>query len=188
MTLFMISNKKVNSIFILIFICTSGFGQNHRQFANWICGDFSINKKVNEVDVKIASSHIVNLSNVDSNNYWVVEDMNIDKVKKQRILHLHLLDSGYVGLDIYELKNNKPIATISTVKQIKLENYQKANQMQIVFYYNRKSRGFELQKDPNQLFYLDKFMLILNCCNDFSKFYYDKSTRENKMFLIKNVD
>ena len=108
MTLFMISNKKVNSIFILIFICTSGFGQNHRQFANWICGDFSINKKVNEVDVKIASSHIVNLSNVDSSNYWVVEDMNIDKVKKQRILHLHLLDSGYVVLDIYELKNNKP--------------------------------------------------------------------------------
>jgi hypothetical protein len=188
MTLFMISNKKVNSIFILIFICTSGFGQNHRQFANWICGDFSINKKVNEVDVKIASSHIVNLSNVDSSNYWVVEDMNIDKVKKQRILHLHLLDSGYVGLDIYELKNNKPIATISTVKQIKLENYQKANQMQIVFYYNRKSRGFELQKDPNQLFYMDKFMLILNCCNDFSKFYYDKSKEQISLYLYKKID
>lgn len=180
--------KKINSIIILLLIYSSGFAQNHRQFANWICGDFSINKKVNEVDVKIASSHIANLSNVDSNNYWVVEDMTIDKIKKQRLLHLSLLDSGYVGLDIYELKNNKPIATISTVKQIKLENYQKANQMQIVFYYNRKSRGFELQKDPNQLFYMDKFMLILNCCNDFSKFYYDKSKEQISLYLYKKID
>ena len=180
--------KKINSFIIMLLIYSSGFAQNHRQFANWICGDFSIKKKVNEVDVKITSSHIVNLSNVDSNNYWVVEDMTMDKIKKQRLLHLGLLDSGYVGLDIYELKNNKAAATISNAKQIKLENYHRVNQMQIVFYYNRKSRGFELQKDPNQLFYMDKFMLILNCCNDFSNFYYDKSTRENKMFLIKHVD
>jgi len=188
MTLFMIPNKKVNSILILILICSSGFAQNHRQFANWICGEFSINKKVNEVDVKIASSHIVNLSNVDSNNYWVVEDMTIDKIKKQRLLHLRLLDSGYVGIDVYELKNNNPIATISTVKQIKLENFQKINQTQMVFNYNRASRGFEFLRDANLSFYLDKYSLRINCCNDFSKFYYDKSTVENNLFLNKITD
>jgi hypothetical protein len=180
--------KKINSIIILLLIYSSGFAQNHRQFANWICGDFSINKKVNEVDVKIASSHIANLSNVDSNNYWVVEDMTIDKIKKQRLLHLSLLDSGYVGLDIYELNNNKAAATISNAKQIKLENYHKVNQMQLVFYYNRKSRGFELQKNSNQLFYMDKFMLILNCCNDFSNFYYGKSKEQISLYLYKKID
>jgi hypothetical protein len=184
----MITTKKVNSILILILICSPGFAQNHRQFANWICGDFSINKKVNEVDVKIASSHIVNLSNVDSNNYWVVEDMTIGKEKKQRILYVQLLDSGYVGVDIYELKNNKAVATISNAKQIKLENFQKINQTQIVFNYNRASRGFELLRDANLLFYLDKYSLRINCCNDFSKFYYDKSTVENNLFLNKITD
>jgi hypothetical protein len=184
----MIPNKKVNSILILILICSSGFAQNHRQFANWICGDFSINKKVNEVDVKISSSHIVNLSNVDSNNYWVVEDMTIDKIIKQRLLHLRLLDSGYVGLDIYELKNNKAAATISNAKQIKLENYHKVNQTQIVFNYNRTSRGFELLRDANQSFYLDKYSCRINCCNDFSKFYYEKPTEQISLYLYKKID
>lgn len=184
----MVPPRKLYSIIIFLLLTTSGFAQNHRQFANWIGGDFSIIKKVNEVDVKIATTQIVNLSNIDSNNYWLVEDMSFAKYKRQRVLHVQLLDSGYVGVDTYELKNNKAVSVLSNAKQIKLENYQKSNQTPLIFNYNRSARGYELLRNSNHLFYLDNVLVKLFCCSDFSKFYFDEFKNESKLLLIKNTD
>jgi hypothetical protein len=177
--------KKIFGILIFILIASSGVAQNHRQFSNWICGDFSITKKDNAV---IGQSHIVNLSNIDSNNYWLVEDISLNKLTRQRLLHIVLLDSGYVGVDIYNLKREKLIQAITSFKQIKFANYQKANLSKLIFYYNRPARGFEIYNNLNRVFYLDKYSLIVKCCGDFSDFYFDTLKNEKELTLLKKSD
>lgn len=177
--------KKISGILILLLINTVGFAQNHRQLSNWFCGDYSINKKENGISATVGESHIVNLSNIDSTNYWLVEDMYLNNLKRQRLLHVVLLDSGYVGIDIYNLKNGKSKNAITSFKQIKFDNYQKVNLSKLIFYYNRPSRGFEIFNDSNRFFYLDKSSLSLKCCSDFSNFYFDLLKNEKELILLK---
>lgn len=180
--------KKIFGILIFILIASSGVAQNHRQFSNWICGDFSITNKDNAVNFINGQSHIVNLSNIDSSNYWLVEDISLGKLARQRLLHVVLLESGYVGVDIYNLKSDKLIQAITSLKKIKFENYQKVNLSKFIFYYNRPARGFEIYNNPNQNFYLDKYSLSVKCCSDFSNFYFDTLKNEKDLTLLKKSD
>jgi hypothetical protein len=177
--------KKISGIILLLLINSVGIAQNHRQLSNWVCGDYSINKKENGISTIIGESHIVNLSNIDSSNYWLVEDMSLNNLKMQRLLHVVLLDSGYVGIDIYNLKNGKSNNAITSFKQIKFDNYQKVNLSKLIFYYNRPSRGFEIFNDSNRFFYLDKYSLSVKCCSDFSNFYFDLLKNEKELILLK---
>jgi hypothetical protein len=180
--------KKINTIVLLILISSPGFAQNHRQFSNWFCGDYTINKIVDGINTSIATTHIVNLSPIDSNSYWLVEDLSVNKIKKQRLLHLNLLDSGCVGIVIYDLKNDKLVQAITSFSQINFNNYNLINKSTLVMFYNRPSKGFEILKSENRFFYLDKFNLRVECCNDFSAFYFDALRNESELILIKRVD
>jgi hypothetical protein len=180
--------KKISGILILLLTNTVGFAQNHRQLSNWFCGDYSINKKENGISATVGESHIVNLSNIDSSNYWLVEEISLNNLKRQRLLHVVLLDSGYVGIDIYNLKNGKSKNTITSFKQIKFDDYQKVNLSKLIFYYNRPSRGFEIINDSNRFFYLDKPSLSLKCCSDFSNFYFDVLNIKSELLFKKSND
>ena len=180
--------KKINAIVLLILISSPGFAQNHRQLSNWFCGDYTINKIVDGTNTLVATIHIVNLSPIDSSNYWLVEDLSVNKIKKQRLLHLNLLDSGCVGVVIYDLKNDKLVQAITSFSQINFNNYNLINQSTLVMFYNRPSKGFEILKSENRFFYLDKFNLRVECCNDFSAFYFDALKKESELILIKRVD
>jgi hypothetical protein len=180
--------KKINTIVLLILISSPGFAQNHRQLSNWFCGDYIINKIVDGTNTLIASTHIVNLSPIDSSNYWLVEDLSVNKIKKQRLLHLNLLDSGCMGVVIYDLKKDKLVQAITSFSQINFNNYNLINQSTLVMFYNRPSKGFEILKSENRFFYLDKFNLRVECCNDFSAFYFDALKKESELILIKRVD
>ena len=180
--------KKIKAIVLLILISSPGFAQNHRQFSNWLCGDFSINKKVNGISSCIGEAHIINLSNIDSSNYWLVEDLSISKTKRQRLFHVILLDSGYVGVDIFDLKNDKSVQTITSFKQIKLDDYKKANLSNLIFYYNRPAMGFEIYNSSNRFFYLDKLTLSASCCNDFSNFYFDALNDKSELLFKKSIE
>jgi hypothetical protein len=180
--------KKINAIVLLILISSPGFAQNHRQFSNWFCGDYTINKIVDGTNTLVATIHIVNLSPIDSSNYWLVEDLSVNKIKKQRLLHLNLLDSGCVGVVIYDLKNDKLVQAITSFSQINFNNYNLINQSTLVMFYNRPSKGFEILKSENRFFYLDKFNLRVECCNDFSAFYFNALKKESELILIKRVD
>jgi hypothetical protein len=182
------SGKKIAFIILLFLISSSGIAQNHRQFSNWFCGKYSINKKDNTSNISVGESQIVNLSNIDSNNYWLVEDMSLNNIKRQRLLHVVLLDSGYVCVDIYNLKNGKLNNAVTSFKQIKLDNYQKVNLSKLIFYYNRPSRGFEILNDSNRIFYLDKYNLTVKCCNDFSTFYFDVLNIKSELLFKKSND
>ena len=181
----MCAKKIIFCLITIILNSLSGTAQNHRQFANWVCGDYSICKKENSASNILGTDQILNLSNIDSNNYWLTESYSIDKFEKQRLLHVVLLDSGYVGIDIYCLKNGKSIQTITSVKQIKLENYNKSNTTALKFYYNRSTRGFEVFNGPKDFFYLDKYSISIMCCNDFSTFYFDILKNEKELKLLK---
>lgn len=181
-------SKKISGIILLLLINSVGIAQNHRQFSNWFCGDYSINKKENGIVSVIGESHIANLSNIDSSNYWLVEDMPLNNLKRQRLIHVVLLDSGYVGVDIYNLKNGKSNNAITSFKQIKLDNYEKINLKKMIFYYNRQSRGFEILNDSNRIFYLDKYSLSLTCCSDFSAFYFDVLNTQSELLFKKRND
>ena len=111
--------------------------------------------------------------------------MSLNNLKMQRLLHVVLLDSGYVGIDIYNLKNGKSNNAITSFKQIKFDNYQKVNLSKLIFYYNRPSRGFEIFNDSNRFFYLDKYSLSVKCCSDFSNFYFDLLKNEKELILLK---
>ena len=180
--------KKMVLIIILSLINSSGIAQNHRQFSNWLIGDFSINDKKMDGSIMTIETHFVNLSNIDSNDYWIVEEILFDKVKSSRLFHIALLDSGYVGVDIYKLKPQNPIQVITSIKQIKLENYQKINVSQLVLFYNRAARGFEIKNTTSQLFYLNKYVLKLNCCNDFSDFYFQLLKKKQELVFIKKAN
>lgn len=180
--------KKIFGLIITSLISSKGIAQNHRQFSNWLCGDFSINKKENAINSLVGQTHIANLSNIDSNNYWLVEDLSCDKLQRQRLLHVVLLDSGYVGVDIYNLKSDKSNQAITNFKQIKFSNYQKANFAQLIFYYNRPARGFEEFNNSKNTFYLDKYLVELKCCNSFSDFYFDSLKNEKELTLLKKSD
>ena len=180
--------KTISGIILLLLINSVGIAQNHRQLSNWFCGDYSINKKENGISASVGESHIVNLSNIDSTNYWLVEDLSLNNSKRQRLLHVVLLDSGYVGIDIYNLKNGKSKNAITSFKQIKFDNYQKVNLSKLIFYYNRPSRGFEIINDSNRFFYLDKYILSVKCCSDFSNFYFDVINIKNELLFKKNND
>jgi hypothetical protein len=180
--------KKISGIILLLLINSVGIAQNHRQLSNWFCGDYSINKKENGISATVGESHIVNLSNIDSSNYWLVEDMSLNNLKRQRLLHVVLLDSGYIGVDIYNLKNGKSNNAITSFKQIKFDNYQKVNLSKLIFYYNRPSRGFEIFNDSNLFFYLDKYSLSVKCCSDFSNFYFDVVNIKSELLFKKSND
>ncbi len=183
----MTSLRTISISIILLLFCSTSKGQNHRQFSNWLCGDFSINKKVNGISSCIGEAHIVNLSNIDSSNYWLVEDLSVSKIKSQRLLHVILLDSGYVGVDVFVLKNDKSVQIITSFKQIKLDNYKKANLTNLIFYYNRPARGFEIYNSSNRFFYLDKSVLSASCCNDFSDFYFDALNDKSELLFKKSA-
>jgi hypothetical protein len=180
--------RPISISIILLLFCFTSKGQNHRQYSNWLCGDYTINKIVDGISSFIGEAHIINLSNIDSSNYWLVEDLSVSKTKRQRLLHVILLDSGYVGVDVFDLKNDKSVQTITSFKQIKLDEYKKANLSNLIFYYNRPARGFEIMKSENRFFYLDKFIFRVACCNEFSAFYFDALTKESELILIKRVD
>lgn len=180
--------RPISISIILLLFCFTSKGQNHRQFSNWLCGDFSINKKVNGISSCIGEAHMVNLSNIDSSNYWLVEDLSISKTKRQRLLHVILLDSGYVGVDIFDLKNDKSVQTITSFKQIKLDDYKKANLSNLIFYYNRPAMGFEIYNSSNRFFYLDKLTLSASCCNDFSNFYFDALNDKSELLFKKSIE
>jgi hypothetical protein len=180
--------KKISGIILLLLINSVGIAQNHRQLSNWFCGDYSINKNENGISATVGESHIVNLSNIDNSNYWLVEDMSLNNLKRQRLLHVVLIDSGYVSIDIYNLKNGKSNNAITSFKQIKFDNYQKVNLSKSIFYYNRPSRGFEIYNDLNRVFYLDKYSLSLKCCSDFSAFYFDLLSTKSELLFNKNSE
>ena len=180
--------KKISGIILLLLINSVGIAQNHRQLSNWVCGDYSINKKENGIIASVGESHIVNLSNIDSTNYWLVEDLSLNNSKRQRLLHIVLLDSGYVGIDFYNLKNGKSNNAITSFKQIKFDNYQKVNLSKLIFYYNRPSRGFEVFDDSSRGFYLDKFSLSLKCCSDFSTFYFEVLSTKSELLFNKKSE
>lgn len=180
--------RPISISIILLLFCFTSKGQNHRQFSNWLCGDFSINKKVNGISSCIGEAHMVNLSNIDSSNYWLVEDLSISKTKRQRLFHVILLDSGYVGVDIFDLKNDKSVQTITSFKQIKLDDYKKANLSNLIFYYNRPAMGFEIYNSSNRFFYLDKLTLSASCCNDFSNFYFDALNDKSELLFKKSIE
>jgi hypothetical protein len=182
------AKKKIFGLIVIILISSQGMAQNHRQFSNWICGDYSICKKENSGSNILGSGQIVNLSNIDSNNYWLTESYSIDKFKKQRLLHVVLLDSGFVGVDIYFFKNGQSINPINSIKQIKLENYNKSNTSTLKFYYNRAARGFEVVNGSENIFYLDKYSMSLMCCNDFSAFYFEIIKSEKELRLLKKTE
>ena len=184
----MCTKKMMLGLITIILISSSCMAQNHRQFANWVCGDYSIIKNANSASNILGVGQILNLSNIESDNYWLTEACSIDKFKKQRILHVVLLDSGYVGVDIYWLKNDKSIQTITSVKQIKLENYNKSNTTALKFYYNRSTRGFEMSNGPKEFFYLEKYSMSIMCCNDFTTFYFDILRNEKELKLLKKTD
>ena len=180
--------KKISGIILMLLINSVGIAQNHRQLSNWFCGDYSINKKENGISATVGECHIVNLSNIDSTNYWLVEDLSLNNSKRQRLLHIVLLDSGNVGIDFYNLKSGKSNNAIASFKQIKFDNYQKVNLSKLIFYYNRPSRGFEICNDLNRVFYLDKYSLSLKCCSDFSAFYFDLLSTKSELLFNKNSE
>lgn len=177
-----------SGIILLLLINSVSIAQNHRQLSNWFYGDYSINKNDKGINAKVGESHIVNLSNIDSTHYWLVEELSLNDLKRQRLLHIVLLDSGYVGIDIYNLKNGKSKNAIASFKQIKFDDYEKVNFSKLIIYYNRPSRGFEIINDSKRSFYLDKYSLSLKCCSDFSNFYFDLLKNEKELILLKKQD
>ena len=180
--------RPISISIILLLFCFTSKGQNHRQYSNWLCGDYTINKIVDGISSCVGEVHIVNLSNIDSSNYWIVEDLSVSKTKRQRLLHVILLDSGYVGVDVFDLKNDKSVQTITSFKQIKLDDYKKANLSELIFYYNRPARGFEIYNSSNHFFYLDKLVLSASCCNDFSNFYFDALNDKSELLFKKSIE
>lgn len=182
--------KHLKKIVVLILFLQSwmqSFSQNHRQFASWLCGNYQINKSINNNDASIGAATFENLSDIESSNYWVLESVKINQVSKQRLLHVLLLDSGYVGVEEFGWKNSKKLDAASAKSLIPTQLTKLYDSME-VYVYNREQRGFVAFNSTPKGFIMDKYALVLKCCNHFANFYFKDCKTTDVVYLKKNID
>ena len=181
----------MKSIFLLsILMLSSCFlnAQNHRQFANWLCGDYTIKVGAVSNERTLGSISYYNLSNVDSSYYWIVEQSKCNGLTNTRILRISLLDSGYVGLEVFVF-NTMPKNEIKSLKAIDLSKLKKlpANQ---VYFYDRPKRGFSNVTSEPTTMLLDKYQMNLSCCDLLSSYFFKQFKIEENATLkfLKNFN
>lgn len=181
--------KRITGVLVLVlFACSNTYSQNHRQFANWFCGDFTIYQTTSIGDLEIGKCTTINLSPIDSPSYWLVENFSVGKMNTQRLLKITQADSGYVAVDVYQTTAPAKNLTLSMINKFKSSQLKKINKQSIVFYYNRTERGFLLLNNQKSEFLLEKYNWTINCCNEFSKTYFENIKEKATLKLVKKED
>jgi hypothetical protein len=180
--------KKISISLALLFFCLNSIAQNHRQAVNWLSGNFKIESVVDSNKHIIGTSSFINLSPLDSSQYWVVEEFKSQNNIQKRIIKITLVDSGLVSLDFYKLPNNQmEIKSLEILRRVS-SRLEKINTNSIIIEYNRPGRNFQLVRSAASQFVLDKFSLKLKCCNDFSTFYFKNENAKAVFYFQKIAD
>jgi len=181
--------KSITGVLVFVlFACSNTYSQNHRQFANWFCGDFVIYQNTSKGDLEIGKCTTINLSPIDSPSYWLVENFSVGNMNSQRLLKITQADSGFLAVDVYQTTMLAKNLTLSIINKYKSTQLKKINQLPFIFYYNRSDRGFLLLKSEKSEFLLEKYHWTINCCNDFSKTYFESLKEKATLKFVKKED